>query len=407
MTQVPAIADPPLPDGVHLGLSDIDYFGQDCMGSSDWNKLHSAGIGWWWGSRHNPNRKADKTTAEQAYGTALHAILLEGIPAYEARFIVQPDPDDYVDLVTMADQIKAKLKKEGFDITGKSAWNKEQWCDAMAANLPDVPCWDTIYANFEARIAKRKTVTSLDDRMLRFMHKVATDPTRADNEDVRQIFAQDGTDHPPLAEVSIFATINGVRRRWRIDRMLPTVDVDLKSLGSWRGRPLPYETGEVLARRGWDLQRADYHIGRTTAYEHIRAGRIFGGTIEQRRYLQTFPDAYPIWDWCWLVFQKPDPKGQAPILFPIWDDSFLPRDPYHPDEPPKPSWLRGIGERKLQAAIRLYKTAKAEFGLDTPWARVEPLHFSDENRSPRIFLPHWIGDDTPTEAEAYEQEYTE
>ena len=48
----------------------------------------------------------------------------------------------------------------------------------------------------------------------------------------------------------------------------------------------------------------------------------------------------------------------------------------------------------------------AEFGLDKPWGRVEPLHYTEEIeiervRQPMVSFPHWVAEDAPTEADAY------
>lgn len=391
-----------LPDGVYLGLPAADYFAQGRMGSSDWIRIQKTGAGWWWGSHHNPDR-VEKTSKAMMYGSALHAIMLEGVPAYEAMFAVEPDPRDYIGLVTSIPEIKAALEGAGFSLAGTSKWAKPDWCAEVAAKLPDVPCWANLYEDFEARIGRRSVITAVEDRTLRFMHRVATDPTRPDNAAVRKLLI-DSEDHPALAEVTVLATVDGIRRRWRMDRMYPGITMDLKSVGQWRGRPLAYEVGQVLAQNCWDLQMSDYFIGRTEAYRLIREGKLFGGTLEQRHYIEQIVEENPTWDWVWLTYGKPETTGSAPVLLPLWADSWAPADPYKPDDPPRPTDLRQYGLNKLNRAIAFYRRMVAEFGLDRPWAHVEDLHFVDADRQPQVHMPHWVQDDEPTSPDAYAED---
>ena len=237
--------------------------------------------------------------------------------------------------------------------------------------------------------------------MLRFMRDVAIDPARSDNAEIRKLLATT-EEHPALAEVSIFATIDGIRRRWRIDRMYPAIDMDLKSLGNWRGRPLKYEGGEVLARNNWVIQRADYHRGRTEAYRLIQEGRLFGGTVEERRYIRWIVEQNFAWNWIWLVYQKPELSGRAPVIFPIWDNTLAPDGAIGP--------LMQAGQRKLDKAIAFYRRAVDQFGFEQPWAEVAPMHFTEpvpnHPEAPVLSIPHWVQEDEPTEAEAYPQPET-
>jgi hypothetical protein len=385
----------PLPDGIYLDLSAPDYFAQETRGSSDWVKLRRQRWGWWWSSPYNPDRK-DVQTAEQLYGSALHAILLESVGAYEARFAVTPDPLAYGrELCRTIDDMKRALVQAGF---GKwpDGWLKADFERACRVNIPRVPVWGNILNDFVGRLGPGvQAVSAAEDRQLRFMREVAVGDWPG-NEAIRKLLLA-APDRPPMAEVSVLCTVDGIRRRWRFDRMFPAFDLDLKSLGNWTGRPLPYAVGDQLARLGWHIQRADYWEGRRLAYAMIKAygmACVCGGTLEQRRWLVSWPDAFPVWDWVWLAYQKPAESGRAPVIFPIWDDSFA--------GPERPSALRAIGRHQLNDAIAFYREAVATFGLERPWAHVEEIHYADPGISPCITLPHWIGEDTPTEEGAYQ-----
>ncbi len=388
--------DFPLPDGIYFDLDAKDYFKQETRGSSDWVKLRRRRWGWWWSSRYNPDYK-DTTSAEQNYGSALHAILLEGEGAYASRFIVEPDKAEFKGLAVTVEDMQKALTRRGY-VDWPKAWKKDDFAAACRVNIPDVPVWANIDADFQRALQPGvKTVTAIEDRQLRFMHQVA----RGDwpgNEAIKRLLANDK--RPAMAEVTVIATIDGIRRRWRFDAMFPTFDLDLKSLGNWSGRPLAFSVGDQLARMGWHIQRADYWHGRDVAYRMIAErglGAITGGTPEQRNWLATWPEKHPEWDWVWLVYQKPAKSGLAPVIFPVWDDSFI----HIPGMEPRPSALRAIGDHQLADAISFYRGAVEKFGLETPWAQVEQLHYADDVMDPHISLPHWITEDTPTEENAY------
>ena len=392
--------DDPLEDGVYLGLPAIRYFRQETRGSSDWMRLFVKRHGWWWQSKYNPDW-TPKTSDYQNYGSALHAIILEGEEAYRQQFAVQPDPARFPKVLRTTTEIKAALVEEGWDLRGTSKFDKAEWEIYAQDKLPGYTIWGIVEADFDAERGSKPMVKASEDHMLRFMRDVAIDPARSDNAEIRKLLATT-EEHPALAEVSIFATIDGIRRRWRIDRMYPAIDMDLKSLGNWRGRPLKYEGGEVLARNNWVIQRADYHRGRTEAYRLIQEGRLFGGTVEERRYIRWIVEQNFAWNWIWLVYQKPELSGRAPVIFPIWDNTLAPDGAIGP--------LMQAGQRKLDKAIAFYRRAVDQFGFEQPWAEVAPMHFTEpvpnHPEAPVLSIPHWVQEDEPTEAEAYPQPET-
>lgn len=384
--------DAPLEDGVYLNLPAERYFKQETRGSSDWIAMFHHWEGWWWQSPYNPDFKRNET-AEMNYGSALHAIILEGLRIYAARYAIAPDKINFPDLVDSIDEMKAALEKAERSLEGTSKWKKPDWAAAMFSALPGRACWFNIMEDFDATRGTRPVINGQEDRMLRLMHRIATGADRTDNEAIRKLLA-DTEDHPALAEVSIFATIDGIRRRWRIDRMYPGIDMDLKSLGKWRGRPLKYEVGQILAANSWDIQRSDYWIGRHEAYRLIREGQLFGGSIEQRNYIRQIVDENETWDWVWMVYQKPEATGRAPVIFPLWDKSWAPGG--------EPGQVRLLGDRKLRKAISFYKEAVGKWGLEEPWAKVEPLHFTEPQKDvPSVVFPHWMNEDEPVEEAAY------
>ena len=294
------------------------------------------------------------------------------------------------------------MRDEGFSIPPHFKV-KQHFLDAMRASLPDVPVWSNILEDFNDNVqAGRKVVTALEDRQLRFMREVAI-VERDDNADVRQLFDDS---HPTLTEVSVFWTDErGIRRRARFDSLLPAFTLDLKSLDNYNGQSLRFFTGELIAKRGYDIQRADHFEARQQAMRLIGDGRLFGGSPEQRRWIATFPDQSPDGDYVWLFYQKPDPVvGHAPILFPVYDHSWQWNEDTRQNEPTE---LRAAGEAKRIKALEFYLGAVRKYGLDQPWARVEDVHYTNEGYEPRVFLPPWSADVDEHHGAAFEEDERE
>jgi len=376
-----------LPDGVHLNLPDQQYFDLDALGSTDLVALFQRRSGWWWKSRHNPDHRRSSSQPLR-FGSALHALLLEGGRQFEERFAVEPDPRDFQNLLTSSDDIKAHLAERG--IKAPSKLTKPELVEFVMQHDPRAEVWDDIKGRFMAQLAPepgrlaRQAVSASDNRSLRIMaDMVMEDP------DVSPLFEHN--EHSlPLSEVSvIYTTAEGVRRRARLDLMTPPTTGDLKTIDVWDGKPLEFAIPERIARAGYDIQRADYDDARVEAYQAISEGRVYGATADELAWLRRFPDEAPNWNWLWLFYQKPDPvAGQAPVLFPVEDQA---ESLYH---------VRGRAKKAV--AMQTYLRCAAEFGLDRPWREKARLHFTDrqvaeEFKEPGqsaavVFAPKWYVD---------------
>lgn len=364
-----------LPDGLYLHLPEEIYFLQGRLGSTDIARLSLRKEGWWWQSDLNPD-KPKQAVDNQAknFGRALHKIVLEGVDAYEATFCIAPSKTDFKELCVTSGEIEEALNKR--NVYPKGNLKKAQLIGVAQLRAPDILIWDVILKKHRREVGDRAGVTTGEDRFLRIM----ADAIRSHKE-IGKLFTF-GPDNLPLAEVTVLWTNEfGVKRRGRLDLMLPTVTADLKSLrGANLSRPLEFSVPEAMANHGYDVQMADHHVARRWAYRFIREGNVHGASDDELAWLKRFPTEAPTWGYCWLFYQKPDPaKGHAPIVFPWWED-------YGDD-------LHRRGLRKGVAAMDLYRRCMAEFGPDQPWSRVDPLHVTTEGLNDRVFLPSWIGGD--------------
>lgn len=384
-----------LPDGVYLSLPEDIYFLQDRLGSSDLIDLHRYKEGWWWSSKHNPDRPADTKTKAQNYGSALHAIMLEGVAAYEERFAVEPDRADYPQLLESIPQIKAALVDAGMSLRNTSSYRLDDWIDAAAIHCAGKPVWAAIMRDHEDSLLRsdgtvRRSVSAIEDRMLRYMLEAALE-----DEECRRLLGY-GQDVPLLAEVSIFWTDEyGLKRRARLDKPVPHFTMDLKSLGNWQGRDLVHSIGDRIRAEGYDIQVGDYHVARRHMHRMVRqdAGRfLFGGTLEERAWVEAIAIRDMRFDWIWLFYQKPEPSGRAPIIFPVREHW---RGPFHTS-----------GHRKAWRAARFYREQVERVGLERPWSRVMPVHYTVEaatlegrQERPHITVGNWDWDNEPVPGE--------
>lgn len=359
-----------LPDGLYLHLDESVYFAQPRLGSSDMVKLFQQREGWWWSSHLN-TRRVEKPKEALNFGKALHAAVLEGVPAYESRFAIAPDKADFKDLCITVDDIKFALDEARIEYTSKAT---KPVLVSMADQV-GIPVWDAILDRFHEERGALDAISSTEDWQIRMM----ADLIHSHGE-IGSLF-RFTPEHLPLAEMSVlWTTEDGIKRRGRLDETLPTATGDLKSLGNWSGRPLSFEAGKIANDRGLDIQMADHHVARRKAYEFILAGNVHGATPEEMAWLKRFPTEAPHWGYFWIFFQKPDDvNGRAPVIFPWWED--------YGDE------LHRFGHRKLHSALETYRRCMAEYGPGSPWTRVERLHVTTEGNPDRVFCPHYIAFD--------------
>lgn len=361
-----------LEDGLYLHLDEDIYFAQRRLGSSDLVKLFQQREGWWWSSHLN-TRRVEKPKEALNFGKALHAAILEGVGAYESRFAVAPDKDAIEGLCVTVEDITEALHEAGVAYSSKA--RKPELVELARQQASHIPVWETIIAEFDVARGPKDAISSTEDWQIRMM----ADLVHSHGE-IGPLF-HFSAEHLPLAEVSIlWTTPDGVKRRGRLDGMLPTGTGDLKTLGNWSGRPLSFEAGKIANDRGLDIQMADHHTARRMAYEFIAAGNVHGASPEELAWLQRFPTEAPHWGYFWIFYQKPDDvNGRAPVIFPWWEDYG--------------SELHLFGHRKVHSALETYQRCMRDFGPSEPWTRVERLHVSTEGQPDRVFVPHYIAFD--------------
>lgn len=355
-----------LRDGVYLGLSEADYFAQGRIGSTDLVKLWQQGLGYWWQSPFNPHRKEpDRDYLDR--GHALHCRLLEGAEAYATRFAIEPDPAAYPGLLKTVDDIRRALSATGSPIP--SGAKKADFLHYARTYMSSAPLWDDIMSAFWAEHEGQTLISADVDRYIGvILDAIEREPTLAtllDPEGER------------LTEVSVFWTPPGGRppMRFRFDGLFPDFVLDLKGIETTTDAFRP-SVGKRIRNFHMDVQLALSFEARAAMNRLIAAGKLHGGTPQQRRWIRRFPKdaADPAaWAWLWLFTQWPNEQtGRAPEILPIWVQ--------HGDE------LHREGLRKYLAASDTYRQAVSQFGTDRPWGMAHAVH-GLRGTGPQLQLP--------------------
>lgn len=361
--------------GVYINLSEEEYFDVDALGSSDMKKLLREPHDWWYSSRHNPHYEPPQRGKHLQLGQGLHALLLEGSQAYEARFSIVPDPLDHPGALKTAKDITAFLKN--MDIHVPSGLSKGELVRLAVDNGLGGRIWDHIIAKHteEVELFNKISIEARHDRALRAMAQlVETEPGIADGLKIG------------IPEVSVFwrrPSHPEILLRARLDSLNEGFTLDLKTLSNWKGRTIQDMPRRQIEEFEYDIQRRFYDEARQALREHVWNGDVFfprdegvpadseeESRIEER--LESIAEREE-WKWVWLFYQVRDDKaGKAPIVI--------------------PRWHRPVGTVYDEAAIKVnqaignYVTLRDQFGLDQPWFHIEQtLEIQDEDLGGLIY----------------------
>lgn len=366
-----------LPDGVYLNLPEELYFGQDALGSTDLADLWLYREGWWWKSRHNPRRPKNDNSKAKLFGSAAHTMLLEGLPAFNERWAVEPDPLAFPELLTTRDEVYSALDAIGAPGLRQGLRNKDLF-DLGGVYLSERHIWPLIVERFQRTVRDKEVISAEEKWILDVMREAVL----ADDQ-IGVVLSTEGC--VPLAEVSVFWTLpDGVRLRFRFDRLLPNINVDLKTIGNVRDRDLGVGIGKRIGSAALDVQAAMSFEARRVLYSYLKSpDMLHGGTKRQRAEIMCYPEGAPIekdgkpnWRWLWMFYQKPDAEGHAPVVFPVWMN-FASAD--H-----KEGWDKAL------SGLQFYRDKVAAVGLSKPWTLIAQSHFLDGGAKQRVEVPHWI-----------------
>lgn len=368
---------PQLADGAYLNLPESVYFAQKGrLGSTDHARLFLYEEGWWWMSEHNPYF-TDASTKAQVFGSALHCLLLEGPRAFRERYVVGPDPLAYPDAIRGYEELLSAAKAA--DVKGARRGLTHKTLADLCEDAIDRPIWFLIEEQAQRAARGRAVVPAADMVELETLRDACLASPRVsavvhvDEQDVR------------LAEVSVLYSVQGIPCRFRFDLLTPSEAIDLKTLGGFTTeRTLDDAISRRLGSDALDVQAAMGFEARIMLYGFIVAGALHGGSEAQRAFLEQFPARAPMrdadgrmaWSWAWVFYQRPDGKGRAPVVAPMWM-------PYG-----GPEHYEGCA--KIVQARGFYRAKLATTPLSEPWSRTGAAYAYDgAASSDRIEAPIW------------------
>lgn len=365
------------PEGVHLMLPESLYFETPALGSSDFHILDRDPPSWWYSSAHNPElREQRRKSRPLAFGSALHALILEGEAAYAKRFVVEPDGQSNTWLRTRTAIVDA-LEKKGVHLSNADSFDTKKLIAAARRSGIAPRVWDVAMDDFEAAKKQGKQyITNDEDRRLRRMaHLVSQHPDLGPS-------LKKG-----LSEVSIFwrdPKWPDVLLRARFDKLLPGFTIDLKTFSNTRDDSPEDASLYAIQNEGYHLQAEHYRAAREKLAEFVAEGRVFAWTesaqgpvreklVAREKEALAEIAAKKDWLWVWIFYQvQNDDVGRArgPVIR-AWHT--------------EPSGeLFDSARATIDAAITNYQTWVKREGLQRPWADIGPIRPLPVDRLKRL-----------------------
>lgn len=371
--QLDLVREAGLAEGVHLHLPEERYFEARALGSSDLATLAKDPASWWYASDYNTARRARvKRSPYLAFGSALHARLLEGEAAFRSRFVVQPDEDSGLYVRTVP-EIQKLLVEAGHPRARSLYTHGELHLLAKKAGLAH-RVWDLAWGSYEhAKKVGQRHITADEERRLEHMARLV----------------EAHTDLGPglrkgLVEVSVFwrrPEDPDTLLRARFDLLQKDKVVDLKTMGNASGKDPDEATFDAIAEQDYDLQAEHYREAREKLAEFVRARQVYshgadgqgGKVLPAERELLDAAAATTRWVWLWIFYQvRNDAVGseRAPVLVPwsIWPD----------DE------LFANARPVIETALANFRAYRARHGLAEGWSEVRSIRPLPVDRLSRL-----------------------
>lgn len=294
-----------LPLGLHFGLSEEEHHADPGLGSSDMKGLLYSPPRWQFKRLKDlrealglGDKEGDGETLSKQFGSLIHTVVLEGMDAFDARYVVAPDMP--ADVLTTKEAIREKLGRACTLPSTAKLYDYE--VQAKLAGFRTSEDWKIeklIEMEGREEISKRwRSTMILIDRVLD-----APRPDR-DGRSLRDIVLTDG-----FPEVSFFwiDEETGVRCKARFDWLRPGPLIDLKTHGAQDDAETIDSFTNSISRYCYDLQAAHY----IDAYRQITAAvdaglvQVHNGATPDQAWLKRLARAAsnPDPKWIWLAVQ--------------------------------------------------------------------------------------------------------
>jgi hypothetical protein len=350
-----------LPTGVHLRLPPRVYDDSHALGAEDLAKLYWDPTSWWAQSEHNPHRREPRRLARRYTrntADALRILLTQGVSAYEAAFVIEPD-DGRSDWARTRDEIRTVLRSKGVEIPKSDFSDRTLWGLIRKHGLVH-RVFEVARADYEAaRRAGRRHLTEHDDRRLR--------------ETARLIRAH--KDLGPALIGGVFEAAVLWRReddpdtllRARFDYLRPQRIFAIERVETRGARDIDGAIRRTIEDNDLEIPRrllaeAWERLVGFVAEGQVHAWDETGGRAavlsDERDMLKAYAAGDPVW--VWIFIQQPvDEIGaeRGTVIAPRWHQAG--------------GKVWDAGGEKIEAALSSYREFRQRFALDRQWAVID------------------------------------
>lgn len=285
-------------DGVFLNLRHADHIADWALGGGALKTLRVSPPDWWYDSPFNNVFEVETKKRETFFerGEAAHTLFLEGRETYEAVYGVIPTLKDYPDHIAGGHALREMCELYSLPKSGTN----EDMEERLRKHAPAVKLLADRIREFN--LSGKRALSRSDDYRIRILHQMAmksNEELGVSEERMRLRDALTGG----LAEVTVFWTEwfgdVPVRMRARFDRIKANIIVDLKTIAGWRHADFRGSLLDEAVEKGYVIQAVHYNVGRQKLREFVKAGKVFGGSKEERRILKEIAKAES-WAWGWI-----------------------------------------------------------------------------------------------------------
>lgn len=338
----------PIPLGIYFGLDEDTYHKDpDAVGSSPIKEIH-VNV-----ADHQYDKIVGKDEVKEFdLGSALHARILEGRTALNARFAQAFDPELYPDAMeTVADLTQFLEEHDQRGMKGKRKADLIRWVLEIDENaqILDLIAKDYLEQHQGKTLIKKRDWILIETaaQMLQKDHLLGS-------------VMEDGTFINGAPEVSIFYMDGDIKRKLRIDQLMRHALVDLKSFSPQRTGPMVTVVKHAITKMYHEIQAADYLRSFKLVRELYLAGEI---EVFGEPPYETFLDEcfeHEEHDWIW-VFVKTKSCPQPLVV----------------------NWTgeqrRTVNTQRVVEALDRYRFYMSEYGPDEIWHPQNPaIDLDDE-----------------------------
>lgn len=341
------------PLGIHFGLPFDDYLADPGLSSTDMRRLIVSPLNYWIDSHLNPDREEEEDKASLSIGRAFHARIVEGAEAFNSRYAIELNADNFPDALKSADDLRTACKNHNI----KAGNSKAKMSEALRQAGAPVVIWDDLVADHEAKNPGKEFIKQkLWDRIERAAKLVAAHPVGG------SAFAGG------YPEVSIFweDPETGIRLKARIDYLKTKALIDLKTFTNLHNKPLKKAVAHAVANHSYHVQVCHYCDGAEAAKKMLRKDRslIFGEAPPAEwidAFLATKRHGFV------FVFQE---AGRVPnvVVREFTRSNGHDQNLY---------WISG--ETEVRAAINIFNRCREQYG-DGPWLGYDETMEAFEDR---------------------------